>query len=260
MITSHICGKNHQNLRVTKISLCLAKCIQLLFKNESWTYTYHHHRNLLSDWGRDLQYFSTFKTTKPPSEAGKALPKCTASPWFCMGCASICSRGRPWHCRAPAAEQGVPALCRASEAQPPLSGAQSQRCTPGKKPQAQKQPDMGGRTAQPRVTRVLNHTPVRNHNSSLEWRSVQQDEPGILHAATWGSALHCPFPVLHPAICHPPVQSWSCMIDTKGKILILMFKITMLKIDRFLQWILLFCLLFLRNTSIARNWVGKKHC
>lgn len=108
-----------------------------------------------------------------------------------------------------------------------------------------------------RLTRVLKHPGAGHHNSSLEWRSVQQDQPGIVHAATWESTLHCPLPVLSPSTCHPSVQSWSCVTDTKGKILILMFKITMLKIDRPLEWILgVFLFTFLKKHQYCKELTG----
>lgn len=152
------------------------------------------------------------------------------SPWAVCPSAP---EAEPGSAGAPAEEQGILALCRAKlslcSADPRASPALLGRSLRHKSSQIwQVQHHNWG-------WQVLNYTGAGNHNSSLEWRSVQQDQPGILHAATWGSTLHCPFPVLWPVICHPSGQSWSRMTDIKGNILILMFKITMLKIDRFLQ-------------------------
>lgn len=112
------------------------------------------------------------KQLNPPVKQGKHFPSvqwALDSPWALCPSAP---EAEPGSAGAPAAEQGVLALCGASKAQPLLSRAQSKPCTPGKKPQAHKQPDMAGRMPQPRVTEVLNHTTVGNHNSSLQWRSA----------------------------------------------------------------------------------------
>lgn len=150
--------------------------------------------------GAGIYSISQFpKQLNAPVKQGKHFPSVQ---WALDSPRASCPSAPEAEPGSAAAKQGVLALCRASKAQPLLSRAQSQPCTPGKKPQAQKQPDRAGMIPQPRATRVLNYTGAGNHNSSLEWRSVQQ-QPGILHAATWGSTLHCPFPVLCPAICHP---------------------------------------------------------
>lgn len=192
-------------------------------------------------WGRHLQYFSTSKTTKSHNKAGKALPKGTVSPWFPMGRVFTCSRGTAG---APAAGQGVLAL------------SQSQPSTPGKKPQAQNQPDMAGTLPQLEADK----------RAEPHWSREAQQLPGVkisaagqagnLHGATWESTLHCPLPVLCPATWHPSVQSWSCMTDTKGNILILMFKITMLKLTGSYNgfWGILFT--FLKKHQYCKELTG----
>lgn len=147
-------------------------------------------------WGRDLQHFPTSKITTFPHKPGKTLPECTVSPWSPMGCVSISSRGRAWLCRSPsspagssgsAAEPATLSLCSAEPRASPVLPARSLR---------------QGTSQAWEVEHhhwVLNHIAVGNHNSSLEGRSVPQEQPGILYADTWGSALHCPFPGLHPA-------------------------------------------------------------
>lgn len=84
-----------------------------------------------------------------------------------MGCVSICSRGRAWLCRSPSRGAGNSGSVQ-SKAQPLLSRSQSQPCTPGKEPQAQKQPDMAGTTPQLRVT-----------SAELHWSREPQQLPGV---------------------------------------------------------------------------------
>lgn len=213
-----------------------------------WNYSYYHHRNLLSDWGRDL-HSQLPKQVNPSVKQGKHFPRvewALDSPWAMCPSAPEAGAGSAG---APAAKQGLLALCRVRKAQQGPGRSLRHKTSQTWQVQCHK---WGWQECWATAKQGPQQLPAVKMRAAGTARNSACSFLGLctalLISSTWS------------AICHPSVQSWSCVPDTKGKMLILMVKMTMLKIDRFLQCILLFCLLFLRNTSIARNWGDKKLC